>query len=65
MNDTKKCSKCGREMEEGTFGGLWGSMVPWAKGNMFLKWISSLNESKEVKVWCCKGCGYLECYAKS
>lgn len=59
-----RCPKCKSEMEEGTFGGLWGSMVPWAKGNMFLQWISSKNSSKTVKVYCCSKCGYLESYAK-
>ena len=64
MNETKTCPKCKDEMEEGTFGGLYGSMVPWARGKMFLKWISSNNASKDVKVYCCKKCGYLESFGQ-
>ena len=62
--ETMKCPKCKGEMEEGVFGGMYGSLVPWARGRMFLKWISSSNTSKEVKVYRCASCGYLESYAK-
>ena len=63
MND-KKCSKCNGEMEQGTFGGLYGNIVPWAKGSMFLKWVSDRNESRTVVVYRCKTCGYLETFAQ-
>ena len=64
MNDTKICPKCGGEMEEGSFGSMWGSMVPWARGRMFLTWVSKIGTKKDVKVFCCRKCGYLESFGR-
>lgn len=50
-------------MQKGAFGGLYGSFVPWAKGNLFIKWISDNKESKGVVVCRCTKCGFIEIFA--
>ena len=65
-----KCSKCNGEMEEGLLGSTFG---PPLNGVYVNKYGTSIKKSflgqdlenkKEVKIYRCKECGYLESYAK-
>jgi predicted nucleic-acid-binding Zn-ribbon protein len=63
MEETKKCPKCGGEMEEGVIGGLEG-LRKWGKKGSDSVWDGNVKDGKEVVVFRCKVCGYLESYAK-
>ncbi len=60
----KNCPKCKGKMEKGTYGGLWGGLVPWAKGSFYFKWISDKGTEGKVVAYKCIKCGYLENYTK-
>ena len=59
-----KCPKCNGEMEEGSYAGLSGFLNPLNKGGMFIRWVGKIQGNKDIKVYRCEKCGYLENYAK-
>lgn len=64
MEETKKCPKCGSEMEKGlmlTPGAIVG--VRWQKGEPN-KWFNMLNKLPRVDGYKCVKCGYVENYVK-
>ena len=57
-----KCPKCDGEMEKGVYGGLWGSLAPWAKGSFYFNWIGPKNTQENVVAYRCIKCGFIENY---
>jgi predicted nucleic-acid-binding Zn-ribbon protein len=51
-------------MEEGSYAGLSGFLNPLNKGGMFIRWVGKIQGNKDIKVYRCEKCGYLENYAK-
>jgi phage FluMu protein Com len=66
-----KCPKCGKEMEEGFIADYTHGAVlvsKWVEGEPEKSfWLGTKMRGKEnmkVKTYRCRGCGYLESYAK-
>lgn len=59
-----KCPKCGGEMEEGLADAGFGAdrgPARWFQGH---KYIFFRKNDRQIKVYRCESCGYLESYAK-
>jgi len=63
MEGTKKCPKCGGEMEEGLVICPGADKAVWGT-KMGVTGCTSLENKKEIKANCCKSCGYVEVFAK-
>ncbi|MDA1316664.1 MAG: PF20097 family protein [bacterium] len=62
--ETKKCSKCQGEMEEGIIPTYSLGAIPpsfWVKKISFIK---GLENKHNIIAYRCKSCGFLESYAK-
>ncbi len=59
-----KCPKCSGEMEEGFVKGFGDSNVRNKWGKDGLNWRGRVKNGKDIIVYRCKSCGYLEDYAK-
>ena len=59
-----KCPKCGGKMEEGQYTSLSGFLNPLQRGGAFIRWLGNKKGNKDIKVYSCEKCGYLESYAK-
>lgn len=63
--ENRKCSVCGGEFEEGLVVDRGDYSIPMPQ-----KWVNKIklltlkDDSRQVKTYRCKNCGYLESYAK-
>ena len=66
MEETQKCSKCKGEIEEGATHteGSYPGKIKWGKKSSTSFWTRKVNDGKDIVVYRCKYCGYLESYAK-
>ncbi len=66
MEETKKCPKCNNEMEEGITKteGAYAGGTKWGKKDSLSAFSGNVKDGKDIIVYRCKSCGYLESYAK-